>query len=356
MPVRLAVRMSMSIPGMFQVVKYNHCPHLRPNMYIDGGVLCNYPIHCFDGWWLSMKPEDTFIHRMCDGQQLPVILSKACRFGKKSDKTLGFLVYSETEADSFRFYLENRTPVQARSNSQLNRRRRAELLEKARERKRIGAAVSRLLPLLDKYDESHDGKIDYQEFQKVYDHFSDEDKQTLFAENARCQDIFKRLDRNGNGQVTLQEIARFVEQRGLAVNQRYLGYKRQDVTSIVSYASTIFNTMLLNLKRLYMEYDDLERTVGINTGHVETADFELEEEDIAFMLEQGRIATIDFLKMYVAKKMKNEEKEVAKEIAKRVIAVCDESSPTAAIRRWVKGFRCGREFERWFPAGTAIHQ
>ncbi|XP_033741846.1 uncharacterized protein YqhO-like [Pecten maximus] len=94
MPVRLAVRMSMSIPGMFQVVKYNPNTQSPNNMYIDGGVLCNYPIHCFDGWWLSMKSKDAFIRRMHDLDQLPAMLSKACRFGERSDKTLGFLVVS----------------------------------------------------------------------------------------------------------------------------------------------------------------------------------------------------------------------------------------------------------------------
>ncbi|XP_060070442.1 uncharacterized protein LOC132550396 isoform X2 [Ylistrum balloti] len=306
MPVRLAVRMSMSIPGMFQVVKYSPYSHLPPNMYIDGGILCNYPIHCFDGWWLSMKPEDTFVHKMRDLNELPAILSKASRFGERSDKTLGFLVYSEGEADSFRYYLEKRTPVQSRFSSRLSSMRRTEQRVKHRDRQRIVAAVNRLLPLMDQYEENHDGKISRQEFQNIYDHFSEEDRKTLFGDEAECEEIFKRLDRNGNGEVTLQEVGKYIEQRGLAVNQRYLGYQRQDVTSIVSYASTIFNTMLLNLKRLYMEYDDLERTVGINTGHVETADFDLEEEDVGFMLEQGRKATMEFLQMYVVKKKKEE--------------------------------------------------
>ncbi|XP_033741848.1 uncharacterized protein YqhO-like [Pecten maximus] len=303
MPVRLAVRMSMSIPGMFQVVKYSHNPQSPSNMYIDGGVLCNYPIHCFDGWWLSMKPKDAFVRRMHDLDQLPAMLSKACRFGERSDKTLGFLVYSEAEADNFRFYLEKRTPVLSRSNSTLNRKRRTELIAKSRDRKRISAAVSRFFPLLDKYEADLDGKINDQEFQNIYDHISEEDRHTLFGDLGGSNAVFKRLDGNGNGLVTFQEIIQYIEGRGLAVNQRYLGYKRQDVTGIVSYASTILGTVLLNLKRLHMEYDDLGRTVGINTGHIETADFDLEEEDIIFLLDQGRTTTIDFLKMYAAKEI-----------------------------------------------------
>jgi NTE family protein len=43
LPIRLAIRMSMSIPGFFSPVIFNK------NYHIDGGILNNYPIHVFDG-------------------------------------------------------------------------------------------------------------------------------------------------------------------------------------------------------------------------------------------------------------------------------------------------------------------
>lgn len=33
-------------------------------LYVDGGVLNNYPIDSFDGWWLSMAKEDKFFRRV----------------------------------------------------------------------------------------------------------------------------------------------------------------------------------------------------------------------------------------------------------------------------------------------------
>ena len=33
-------------------------------LYVDGGVLNNYPIDSFDGWWLSMEKEDAFFRRV----------------------------------------------------------------------------------------------------------------------------------------------------------------------------------------------------------------------------------------------------------------------------------------------------
>ncbi len=42
-PIRTAVRMSMGIPFLFEPFPYNDC------VFVDGGVLDNYPIHVFDG-------------------------------------------------------------------------------------------------------------------------------------------------------------------------------------------------------------------------------------------------------------------------------------------------------------------
>lgn len=35
------------LSGMFTAAVYNHDGN--KDIYVDGGVLCNYPIHCFDG-------------------------------------------------------------------------------------------------------------------------------------------------------------------------------------------------------------------------------------------------------------------------------------------------------------------
>lgn len=38
---------SSIITGMFEAVPYQR--ETYTDYYVDGGVLCNYPIHCFDG-------------------------------------------------------------------------------------------------------------------------------------------------------------------------------------------------------------------------------------------------------------------------------------------------------------------
>lgn len=51
MPIRKAIRMSLSIPYLFEPVKMNN------NLYVDGGLLDNYPIHVFDGEFPGDKNE-----------------------------------------------------------------------------------------------------------------------------------------------------------------------------------------------------------------------------------------------------------------------------------------------------------
>lgn len=42
-PIRVAIRISMGIPYLFEPLKYDN------DMWVDGGVLDNYPLHVFDG-------------------------------------------------------------------------------------------------------------------------------------------------------------------------------------------------------------------------------------------------------------------------------------------------------------------
>ncbi|KAH9492780.1 hypothetical protein Btru_026294 [Bulinus truncatus] len=105
MSVRLAVRMSLSIPGLFRAVK--HTLHGHTDIFVDGGVLCNYPIHCFDGWWLSMEPEDNFLERLQPLEDIPRLLERTERFGLYNEKTLGMQLYSDNEQDLLKYQLEN---------------------------------------------------------------------------------------------------------------------------------------------------------------------------------------------------------------------------------------------------------
>lgn len=42
---------------MFSALRYDH--YGQKDVYVDGGVLCNYPIHCFDGEYVSLVEKQT---------------------------------------------------------------------------------------------------------------------------------------------------------------------------------------------------------------------------------------------------------------------------------------------------------
>ena len=98
-PIAESVRCSMGFPVVF-------CPRKddgggTQNVYIDGGVLCNFPIHVWDGWWLSLERDDQFDKKLeeCRKAQQPMasIFEKQSRFGYKNWETLGLALVSESD-------------------------------------------------------------------------------------------------------------------------------------------------------------------------------------------------------------------------------------------------------------------
>nr|KAI8731717.1 CAunnamed protein product [Biomphalaria glabrata] len=104
MPIRDALRMSMAIPGVFAAIFHQN--NGERDIYVDGGVVCSYPLHCFDGWYLSMSPDDTFLQKMAPLSNLHNIMLE--RFREKNVKSLGFLLYDDSELEVIRFKLEKR--------------------------------------------------------------------------------------------------------------------------------------------------------------------------------------------------------------------------------------------------------
>lgn len=117
--------------GVFQPVRYKKNEHVEEDLFVDGGTLCNYPLHAFDGkyqlwvisrksglfphisllscvknlfyslayvtslgWWLSMKPEDSFLNKIKSLDNINQLMEQKERFGGFNEKTVGFLVVS----------------------------------------------------------------------------------------------------------------------------------------------------------------------------------------------------------------------------------------------------------------------
>ncbi|KAI8512023.1 hypothetical protein Bbelb_111230 [Branchiostoma belcheri] len=73
-----------------------------PYTFIDGGLAANCPLWAFDGWYLSMKKEDTFQERLTveEGQMVRRMFhpeNRKERFDTRNDKTLGILLEAVTK-------------------------------------------------------------------------------------------------------------------------------------------------------------------------------------------------------------------------------------------------------------------
>uniref|UniRef100_A0A8W8MC69 PNPLA domain-containing protein n=1 Tax=Magallana gigas TaxID=29159 RepID=A0A8W8MC69_MAGGI len=247
MSIRTAVRMSIALPGLVQPTHYT-C-NGETNTYVDGGLICNYPIHCYDGWWLSMDSKDSFLEKLKPLDDLQNLLDQRQRFAldqKDQAKTLGFVLYADSETDMFRFMCEKRIGVQLDPipNTKLGKiklKQKKDQEKAKREDRRVVMAVDEFLK----------------------EEFSTTTCEILFGTDCTVQNAFDLLDKEKSG-----------------------------------------------------EPQDLDRTVGINTGHVGLTDFKLEEEDMRFVIDQGYKSTMTFLKYFAAKEelLKNAEESLQKRI------------------------------------------
>ncbi|KAK6167413.1 hypothetical protein SNE40_021447 [Patella caerulea] len=307
MPVRIAIRMSMAIPGMFSATKY--AAYGQTNVYVDGGVLCNYPIHCFDGWYLSMEPGNSFIEKLQPLSELPRLYDKTERFGTFNPKTLGFLLFADNESDILRYKLEKRIgvlqPSKPSSPTKLfvEKSKKKQIQAKlAVEHEGVVRAVDNFLKVLKRHNLDNNDDITLEELENAFkdEQLTKEEKILLFGKDIDVHEAFHLLDNDQNGRIQYSELIYFIESTGICFQTRYLGYQRKEVINFVSFLDSLQSTLLMNVKKMYVDERDMERTVGINTGHLGTTDFIYEDADREFVVARGYNATKSFLQYYAA--------------------------------------------------------
>ncbi|XP_065839909.1 uncharacterized protein [Oscarella lobularis] len=308
MPIRWAVRMSMSIPGIYQSVRSHQ--HGETYHYVDGGVLCNFPIHVFDGWWLSMKREDAYLRRIANIKDIAHQVEDAERFQPRSEKTIGLLLYSRKETEVMKTLMnrrdENRTTTMPRTK--LAKRRNQQWMKKMDKGEDVDEelveAVDRFFKVIAANDYTDEEFIVLEDLQDAFNEtsaFTQEDAMKLFGHTDPAE-AFKELDVDNDDEVTFQEIVHFIERKGVSVQSQFLGYSRREISGFMDFVSTMHETLSINVKKLFVTPKDLERTVGIDTDYIETTDWNLEEEDRMFLIEAGMRATRSFLREHLSKR------------------------------------------------------
>ena len=301
MPVRLAVGMSMSLPVLmvpYRIRRQRAGGLAEADLYTDGGLLCNFPVHAFDGWWLSMAREDTFLQRLRPRERAHERLHDGVRFQPRNLRTLGFTVFDRAEqGDITQTWLTADGGCPPRPDTELARTRAARE-ERLQQRSRMAAALERaaerLVEGMAAIEADGDGRISRAEAERLFTGpLTAQDAELLFG-TAEVDGIFRELDHNRDGYVSYDELVRFVDGRNVDLTA-HASLARNEPKSMSGFVATVFNTLLMHLRKVTLHPEDRDRTVPIDTDYVGTSDFELEGPDREFLLETGRRATRAFL-------------------------------------------------------------
>ncbi|CAC5393490.1 unnamed protein product [Mytilus coruscus] len=306
MPVRLAVRMSMSIPGLFQSVQRKL--YSNTNTYVDGGIFCNYPIHCFDGWWLSMDPKDSFLNKIQPIGDIASLMDRNNRFqsGTDSTKTLGCIVFSFDESEYHKDLILKKSgvPMGKLPNTKLARHWAKTDKTQCKINKvytDVCEAAAEFLKVLRKYNSDENDVISKEEFENAFSEadFKEKYSKLLFGEGVGPDLAYDAVDRDGSGSIDYNELLNFIEVTGVCIQEKYLGLKRKEIDGFFSFLSTIFNALLTNGSRIFSQSSDIKRTIGISTWYIKTNDFDLEDEDKNFLMDQGKRSTLKYLQHFI---------------------------------------------------------
>lgn len=300
LPVRLAVGMSMSLPVLMVPYRIRRNPArlAEADLYTDGGLLCNFPVHAFDGWWLSLDRDDTFLARLRPLDRVRERLHDQVRFQPRNPRTLGFTVFDRQElGDVTQGWLVADASPPDRPDTPLAQERAASE-ERLAQRSRMGAALDRaaqrLVDAMAAAEHDGDGRISRAEADALLKGpLSPSEAELLFG-TTDLDAIFATLDTNRDGYVSYDELVRFVDGRNIDLTA-HLGLARAEPKSMSGFVATVFNTLLMHLRKVSLHPEDRDRTVPIDTDYVSTSDFDLDRLDREFLLETGRRATRAFL-------------------------------------------------------------
>ncbi|XP_014785272.1 uncharacterized protein LOC106880001 [Octopus bimaculoides] len=314
--VRRAVLMTISVPGMSQPVKFSVADSPE-SYYLDGGMLCNYPIHCFDGWWLSMQSDNSFLQK-CQTPDIRTLNKE--RFSGVNSQSLGFIMFDDYHFakiyDAMKERLDLTEAAIAIPESNLGKKYKdvGQNIEQMRLIfEKFPEAMTKLREVLEKIKDSNN-LVSVSELTKeiTKEHFSAIEIQALFGvennENECLAFFQKHFDAKEMLPVT--EVISFIEKR---TSRKFYSYSkistRSNVTNLSSFWGTVINS-IHEINKLASE-DDLTRTVGIYTGHISNNDIDLDEADEIYLFQHGWNCTVAFLRQFGALSITTPEEMVS---------------------------------------------
>ncbi|XP_074660693.1 uncharacterized protein LOC141913135 [Tubulanus polymorphus] len=261
----------------------------RGAYYVDGGMLNNFPINAFDGWYLSLDPDKDYF-KMFDKNIEP--------FGTINKKTFGLLLFDidEEEDGKEEFFDKWKYEWPKLPDTKLARKRTEETTLKREhhvKNAKLAGAVRRMVKSLCASDANDDGFIDADEletFFKTDASLSDDDFHLLFGVNRNQTDtIMGAFDRNHDNLISHQEIMAFIGSYGFTMNNFIMGgaFDAVNPSSFTEYLSSLLDALCGRIKTLAKKPEDKKRSACLYTSYIKTADMHLDMEDKIFCMKLG---------------------------------------------------------------------
>lgn len=298
MPIRDAVHRSIKVT----------LQELRDTKY-DKEAFYNYPIHCFDDLWL----------RSMDKKQQGLIYQDPYTIQDRYLETLGCLVYPQDKYHSFRDQIEKKCNVQRRSlpDTELSRKWQDQQVDTDICRKFYFQCIKYQIEFLNIFYEVSKEKKEFTptEFEQILTKAWADDDNSKRAKDVTChsartyakmiygkdadeKNIFGYIEKSDEKKVTRSELLLAAKEIGSILFQRYQDFRSKQKEEIMSYVSSIVTGYRPEINNNFVEEDDVARTVGINTWYIDALDFAMKEEDINFLIDQGKRSTVEFLKCF----------------------------------------------------------
>ena len=305
MPVRLAARTSMSLPVLLEPVAMlpehsTQAIEQQADLYVDGGLLCNNPMHAFDGWWLSMKKEDSFFRRVKPLHRASELYPRTVRFNPPNERTLGFTLFASSESDITRSWVSAELQTPDRPSTPAAERHVVEE-ETRRKMSSLHEPVQRLIASLDDADVDADGRIAVSELSAAIQAcgMTSSELRAVFGTDEIAR-VFDHLDKDDDNAIDFSEVLDFLESIGVDVTTQLVGFPARHPRTMLDFALNMLEAVNRDLTRANYSSLDRRRTVPINTDYVGTTTFDLERDDLTFLIETGRRHTRSFLDDYLA--------------------------------------------------------
>ncbi|XP_035692163.1 uncharacterized protein LOC118426725 isoform X2 [Branchiostoma floridae] len=320
--VRQAVRQSISLPAVFVPYKFED----EPDLYIDGGVCVNFPIYCYDGWWLSMDDQSSFKSRLedeTDDIKTTSYFYKQCneaRFQSPNvseeeskqqlQKTLGLMVYSKTDRKAYQHVFSKRLDVLTKGYKidMKNDRPRKTKLAKRYEKKEKDRN-KRMEDEKKKMEKNYDAKKQRLEevlkapqnredmFKCFKDKFPKEELREFVDGEDSYEVVFDALFAQYPGGPVTDKTIKGIFHNWEPFRKKLLDVVPQRIIDTPAELNTAYLELLGQSKPIKEE--DVGRCIAIDVDYVGTMDFNMEPEDQTFLMKQGARAALAFLEDYV---------------------------------------------------------